>query len=139
LSLHAALPISTDPGETLVTGDGARLGLPEGRSAELIAVGGPAQGNNYPAEQLTFSRRNPVTGDVQTHTIGTSSNASAAQTAELLSRVAGVSANAFTSATLTDLNIEDFSSPLQITINGEELLEYEGGVLSSDVPDPQVD
>lgn len=130
---------SSDPGATRVLGEGARVGLPEGRSAGLQPSGSAAQTNGYPAEQLTFRRLNPDSGDFEQQAVITRANASAAQTAERLSRVPGVSANAFTSATLTDINIDSFASPLQITLNGENLLEYEAGVLSGNVPNPQTD
>lgn len=130
---------SSDPGETRVMGEGARVGLPDGRTAADGILGFAAQSNGYPAEQLTFRRPNPDTGEIEQQAVITRANASAAQTAERLSSVPGVSANAFTSATLTDINIDSFASPLQITLNGENLLEYEAGVLSNKVPNPQTD
>lgn len=128
-----------DPGQTRVIAEGARLGLPENRNAQVLAPGDPALANGYPVEQMRFTLTDPDTGGIRTRTMITNANASAAQTAEQLSRVEGVSANAYTQANLTDITIEDFSSPLQLSLNGENLLEYQGGNLDSAVPNPQTD
>lgn len=130
---------SSDPGERRVSGNGPLMGLPEGRLAHTVGIGGPAQSNGYPAEQLSFNWQNPHTGERVTQAVNTSAGASAAQIAQQLNQVPGVSASAFTSATLSNIRVEDFSSPLQITINGEDLLEYEDGVLSDRVPNPATD
>lgn len=130
---------TTDPGETRVMGEGARLGLPDGRTAQVVAVGGTAQSNGYPVEQMRFRMTDPDTGVTSSQNVVTQPNASAANIADQLSRVAGVSANAYTQATLTDISIEDFNSPLQISVNGESLLEYQGGNLAPGVPNPQTD
>lgn len=129
----------SDPGETRITGDGARLGLPEGRNPQVIAAGGTAQANGYPVEQMRFQNVDPETGAVSTQTVVSRPNGSAAALADQLSRVPGVSANAFTSATITDMSFEDFSSPVQITVNGEALVEYEGGAIAPGVPNAQTD
>ncbi len=139
-----------DIGETRITGNGERLGLPSGRTAQTLTTlpdipGNPmtavstAQSNGYLAEQLRFTTINPETGAVSTRTITTSPGASAAQTATQISALSGVSATAFTTATITDINIAaaDFTPPLQISLNGENLLEYNfsGNSFASDVPD----
>lgn len=129
---------SNDPGETQVIGNGARLGLPENRSAQTLAPTDPPQNNGYPAEQMRFTLTDP-SGSSRTHNLVTGANASAARTAEQLSLVSGVSASAYTQVHLTDISIEDFNSPLQITLNGEALLEYQGGQLNTAVPDPSTD
>src|SRR5690625_106420 len=115
------------------------MGLPEGRLAHTVAFGGPAQSNGYPAEQLSFNWQNPHTGERVTQAVNTSAGASAAQIAQQLNQVPGVSASAFTSTTLSNIRVEDFSSPLQITINGENLLADVDSVLSARVPDPATD
>ncbi|MDO3382609.1 flagellar hook-associated protein FlgK [Gilvimarinus algae] len=125
-----------DPGETIVVGDGARTGLPAGRVAAALSASDPAQANGYPVEQYTFTRVDPQTGSSTTQALVTSPNASAAQTAALISSVPGVSANAYTTASVSDMNIDSFTAPLQITLNGEDLLGYSAGSLSSNVPDP---
>ncbi len=130
---------SQDPGETRITGQGARLGLPDGRMPmSPVTAATPAQSNGYPVEQMIFSLPDPITGLTQTRTLTTTASASAAQTAALLNSVPGVSANAFTTATITDINIDPagFTHPLQISINGEDLLEYTGMNLAQSVPEP---
>ncbi len=128
--------LTRDPGETLVVGNGPRLGLPAGREAQVIPVGAPALPNGYLAEQLRFAITNPETGAVSTQVVTTSANGSAAQLAQQLSNVSGVSANAFTTANITDTRFEDFSDPIQITLNGEDLIPYSGGQPLPGVPIP---
>lgn len=127
---------TTDPGETLVIGNGARTGLPAGRTASALTAINAAQANGYPVEQLTFTYTNPENGLTSSQAVVTSGNATAAQTAALISSVAGVSANAYTTANITDINITDFNAPLQISLNGENLLKYNGGTLDTTVPNP---
>ncbi|HWV13790.1 MAG TPA: flagellar hook-associated protein FlgK [Cellvibrio sp.] len=132
---------STDMGETRVIGNGARLGLPAGvlPSSPVYATT-PAQGNGYTVEQYTFTSTDPATGLSTTKVMTTSANASAAQTAAQMNNIPGVSAHAFTTATITDINIDPaaFTSPLQIHVNGEDIIAYSGGLISSAVPDPSV-
>jgi flagellar hook-associated protein 1 len=68
--------------------------------------------------------------------------ASAAQTAAQLSALPGVSANAITTATITDINFDStaFAPPMQLSVNGENLLEYNysSAAFASDVPNPNV-
>src|SRR5690606_19391868 len=68
-------------------------------------------------------------------------NASAAQTAAMLNGIPGVSANAFTTATITGIDIHpsDFTIPLQITLNNEKLLPVNALDFSENVPDPNAD
>ncbi len=143
---------TTDIGETRVIGKGDRLGLPAGRTAQTATqppdLPGPMtpaslpQSNGYLAEQLNFTYVDPVTGSVTTKTITTASGASAAQTASQISAVSGVSANAYTKATITDINLDTttFAPPLQLSVNGENLLEYDftNTAFGPDVPDPNV-
>ncbi len=130
---------TTDDGETFIEATGARLGLPAGRTAEALIIGAPAQNNGYPVEQLTFNHTDPDSGVTSSQVLITSPNASAIQTAALISSVPGVSANAYTTANITNVNITDFTVPLQISLNGENLLEYTTGALSTDIPDPMLD
>ncbi len=127
-----------DAGATQISGNGQRLGLPNG-IATVQAVGGGAANNQYPAEIYTFTRSDPQTGLVTSQPVTTSFNSSAAETATLLSSVPGVQANAFTDAVITDLNISNFNSPAQIRVNGQALIGYDSGAIASDVPDPNVD
>lgn len=136
---------ATDKGETRIIGNGARTGLPAGRLANPSVLfpanvypASPAQVNGYPVEQYTFSSTDPVNGLVSTQVMATAANASAAQTAAQISNIKGVTAHAFTTATITDVNIDPlgFTSPLQLSINGENLLQYIGSNLAPEVPNP---
>ncbi|MGM8227544.1 flagellar hook-associated protein FlgK [Cellvibrio sp. ARAG 10.3] len=130
---------STDVGETRVMGDGGRTGLPSGRTPANLPIGSlVGQVNAYPAEQYTFVMTNPVTGAVSSQVVTTQANASAAQTAAMLSNISGVSANAMTTAAISDININDFSAPLQISVNGVDLLQYTAGAPDISIPDPTV-
>ncbi len=131
-----------DVGETKIIGRGALLGLPDGRTPLLgVDASTPAQTNGYLAERYSFVTTDPVTGVSTTQNVMTQSGASAAQTASMLNAIPGVSANAYTTASITDINIDPaaFGPPLQITLNGESLIGYEGTALAADVPDPNVD
>lgn len=136
---------SSDIGETRIIGNGSRLGLPDGRSPVVLPNNlSPKQPNGYLAEQLNFTFTDPATGSISTKTLFTTSGASAAQTAAQISALPGVTANAYTTATITDINIvpADFAWPLQLSINGESLLEDDGGIPTPAflpvVPDPNV-
>lgn len=135
---------STDQGETRIVGNGSRLGLPDGRVALVLPNSASTkQSNGYLAEQLNFTVKDPVTGSITTKTLVTSSSASALQTAAQITAIPGVTANAYTSATITDINIlpGDFAVPLQLSINGENLLEDDGGAppaFLTIVPDPNI-
>jgi flagellar hook-associated protein 1 FlgK len=141
-----------DIGETRVIGNGDRLGLPVGRTAQTATqapdLPGPMtpaslpQSNGYLAEQLRFTYVDPATGSVSSKSITTTSGASAAQTAAQISAVSGVSANAYTTATITDINFDaaTFAPPLQLSVNGENLLEYDftNTAFPIEMPDPNV-
>lgn len=130
-----------DKGETRVIGSGARVGLPAGRVAAFpVYASTLRQANGYPAEQYTFTTTDPQTGNVSSQVMTTAMNASAAQTAENMNNIPGVNAHAFTTATITDINIDSaaFTSPLQLSLNGVDLLAYSGGLLSSLVPNPSL-
>ncbi len=141
-----------DIGETRVTGRGDRVGLPAGRLAQTATTppdapgpmlpGSLAQTNGYLAEQLNFSFVDPVTGEVSNRRITTAPGASAAQTAALIGSLPGVSANAYTTANITGIKLDPstFAPPIQISLNGEDLLQYNAGTtdFATDVPDPNV-
>jgi len=134
---------TSDKGETRIIGQGASLGLPAGRtaSAPLYATS-PRQPNNYPAELYTFTTTDKITGQTTSQVMTASSNATAAETAARMNNIPGVSAHAFTTATITDINIDStaFAPPFQISLNGIDLVEYNSaGVISNDVPDPSID
>ncbi len=131
---------STDQGETLVQSGGDLIGLPTGRSP---VVGGGPLTNGYPAEAITITQASNQPGVPDTtNTIFTSFNATARETASQLNNLDGVNATAFTYAEITDTGSLTGSAPLQININGEDLIEYEFDsgsgtfVVASNVPDP---
>lgn len=144
---------STDVGETRVIGTGSRTGLPEGRAPQTLdpfsvppnmpmISSSAGQANGYLAEQLNFTFKDPITGEVSKKTVTTVSGASAMQTAAQISSMPGVSANAYTTATITDINFDPatYAPPLQLSINGENLLAYNPDTtgFAFDVPDPNV-
>lgn len=130
---------ATDAGETRIAGSGARTGLPDGRIPVVLPIGTVAAPvNAYPAEQFTFTTTNRTTGAVSSQVVTTQANASAAQTAALLNNVAGVSVNAFTTAAISNININDFSAPLQFGVNGIDLLPYSAGAPDVSIPDPSL-
>ena len=98
--------------------------------------------NGYPSEVLAISRPSLTPGAAPiTENIFTVPNASARETAELLSSVAGIDANAFNYVALSDYQISR-SAPLQVALNGEALLQYGVDPISGEpvladiVPDP---
>ncbi|WP_049629667.1 flagellar hook-associated protein FlgK [Cellvibrio sp. pealriver] len=133
-----------DIGEHIVVGNGSRLGLPEGRSPQVVtALSDPLAKNGYLAEQLHFTIKDPVTGSLSTRMLTTVPGATAMETAAQISSVSGVSARAFTTATLTDLNLAtaDLAPPTQLYINGQPLIQYNPGntAFHVDVPNYTVD
>lgn len=133
------LVFSDDPGLRIVSGDGASMGLPTGRVATVQAIGGAALPNGYPVEMWRIASTDPISGAISTQTVTPAFNASANTTALMLSNLPGVNANAFTEAVITDTNIASFSAPLQLRLNGQELLPYEAGNIASEVPNPASD
>lgn len=137
------LLFSEDPGETLVQMNGSDIGLPVGSTP---VVGGGALLNGYPAETLTIERPSEVAGATPiTSIVTTSADASARTTASLLNNIEGISANASTYAELSGTSNLSLASPLQINLNGEDLIEYEFDsgsgtfVVASQVPNPATD
>lgn len=140
---------TSDVKETRIAGNGARTGLPAGRTS-IPSLLFPAtvypdtlatkygQPNGYPVEQYTFSRTDPETGLTSSQTMVTSPNASAAETAARINTVPGATARAFTTATITDVNIDPsaFAPPFQISVNGENLIGYSALNIAPDVPNP---
>ncbi|MCP8898630.1 flagellar hook-associated protein FlgK [Gilvimarinus xylanilyticus] len=122
----------TDPGQTLVVGDGAATGL-GGRTAEVYSA---SMDNGYPAERYTFSWQDPVTGTTNTQQVTTDVGASAQQTAARMSAIAGVEVNAHTTALISGNTL---NNSVQISINDTPILEQDGAVLASGVPDPSAD
>ena len=98
-------------------------------------------GNRYPSEIIRISSQSPTTGLTVTSAITTTQNGSARLLASSLSNIPGVTASAQTSLKVDNFNLTRLE-PLQLTLNGEELLEYvtdpSTGVstLATTVPDP---
>lgn len=132
----------TDSGETQVTTQGDFIGLYDGR---YPIVGGGDVNNGYPAEVISFSRPSPVAGASPiVERVITELHASAKDTANLLNNMDGVHATASNYIELSDVENLSLTEPLQISLNGEELIEYDFNsttsmfTLSSSVPDPTV-
>lgn len=101
--------------------------------------------NGYPAERITITRAPQQAGLAPTtHTVFSNLHGSARELASQLSNIPGVEANAFTYASLTDFDLTR-TEPLQVTLNGHELVEYRSGGQQGDrtllqaVPDPATD
>lgn len=138
----------TDPGQTQVTTAGEIIGLPDGSvvvNQALATFDSNLLVNGYPSESISFTRP-PLTpgGQAVSSNIITNKNASAAETAAQLNAVPGVQANAMAYAEITDLNVSN-GDPLQISLNGEVLIEYTTDpmsglpVFASGVPNPTTD
>ena len=101
--------------------------------------------NGYPAERITLTKAPAQAGlPPTTYTVFSNLHGSARELASQLSNIPGVDANAFTYAQMSDFNLSR-NEPLQISLNGHELVEYRaGGVEGSrsmvqSVPDPATD
>ena len=115
----------TDTGQTTVVSNGSDIGLPAANTTN----------NGYDAETLTFTTTDPNTGATSVQAVTTVANASAKTTAATLNNLTGVTANAFSYLEINDINAT-FAAPLQLSLNGEDLVEYDGVALSSTVPNP---
>ncbi len=123
----------TDVGQTTVVSNGTALGLPGGS----VAVAAGTGVNGYPAETFTFTRVDPVTGATTSQNVFSTLNASARATAGVLDNIDGVSATAFNDLELRNLNTSlTLTQPLQITLNGEDLIGQAGGVFDPGIPAP---
>lgn len=99
-------------------------------------------GNGYPAEAITITRPPlSVGGSPVESTVYTAQNATARQIASELGNVPGVDANAFNYLELSNFQFTG-TEPLQIQLNGQDLLEYTVDsvsglpVLDGSIPDP---
>lgn len=136
-----------DPGATFVTSAGDFIGLSAGQQETLFVTGSASPTNNgYPAEVLSFTRPSSVDGGTPTtEQLITGLFSSAKETADMLSNVNGVSATASNYMEITDVENLSLTEPLQITLNGEELIEYAFDsdtstfVISPAVPNPKND
>lgn len=100
--------------------------------------------NGYPAEAITLARAPQTVGGLPiTETVFTKLNASAKEIASTLNNIAGVEANAFNYLSLSNLQVSNVA-PFQLTLNGENLIEYEtdpfgNPMVSPAVPNPQTE
>ncbi|MHA7879501.1 MAG: flagellar hook-associated protein FlgK [Saccharospirillum sp.] len=113
-----------DPGETLVSSWRPRLPQDPTITAGGTSALPPYNGIN--TERFTFSRTDPATGQVtQDPTIITRTGASAAEIAEQLNRVEGVTARAYSEVQLTNFTNSgtpyDPDNPFEIWVNGYEI------------------
>jgi flagellar hook-associated protein 1 FlgK len=122
----------TDIGQTTVVSNGAALGLPAGPA---VAAGTGV--NGYPIETFTFTTVDPVTGATTSQSVFSNLNASARATAGILDNVDGVTATAFNNVEFRNLNTSlTLTNPLQITLNGQNLVDSTAGVFDPQVPAP---
>lgn len=133
----------SDIGETMISTNGDFIGLPDGR---LPIIGGGESNNNYPSELIRFSRPSPVTGASPiVEDVVTPLHASAKQTASVLNNINGVTATASNFIEISNTDNLSLADPLQIGLNGEDLIEYTynstSGLfeLSAGIPDPALD
>lgn len=100
--------------------------------------------NGYPSERIRITHPTAPGEAPVVSTVQTRPNASARQTASELNNIPGVEANAFTRAVISGAQLSH-QSPLQVTLNGTELVEYQPDsvtglpILAPQVPDPQED
>lgn len=100
--------------------------------------------NGYPTEVVTVTHTDPLSGATTTQNAVIPRNASAKQIANAVNNLSGVNASARNAVEISNLQVSR-SEPLQISLNGEDLLEYAFDpstlqpVLSGDVPDPAAD
>lgn len=124
---------SQDPGSTLVAANGASLGV-----GASVAGAGPlaANPNGYPSEAFTITHTDSTTGIQTTQILSSTPNDSAKSIASQLSNLQGVTAIARNSVNLGDFANLTNSSPLQIELNGVDLVEYNGAAVDAAVPNP---
>lgn len=132
----------TDIGETSVQSNGTSIGLPLGRTP---VIGGGTLPNGYPAEAITITQSSTQPGVPPVSlNIFSSINASARETASVLNNVSGVSATASNYMEISDVQNLSLTVPLQINLNGEDLINYEFDagsgtfIIDSNVPDPTI-
>lgn len=97
--------------------------------------------NGYPAEAIAITSPGATPGAKPiTQSLFTQQNATAKEIASALNNIEGVSANAFNYMEISNLRINK-ASPLQLMLNGENLVEYEtdslgNSIVAVDIPDP---
>lgn len=127
---------TSDPGETVIVASGTSLGI---GTVSNGAAPLPVVANGYPSEIYSISQLDPDSGTLTSQVVTTAADASARAIASQLSDVAGVTAIARNEMAVSGFPSLTASAPLQITLNGENLVEYDGLVLDDSVPDPAAD
>ncbi|PTY36783.1 flagellar hook-associated protein FlgK [Saccharospirillum sp. MSK14-1] len=113
-----------DPGETMISSWRPRLPTSATITPDGTSSSPPYNGIN--SERFTFSRTDPVTGEVtEDKTVITPTGASAADIAATLNEIDGVSANAYTQVQLSNFTNSgtpyDPDNPFEIWVNGYEI------------------
>jgi len=124
---------SQDPGATLVAANGASLGI-----GVAVAGAGPlaANPNGYPSETYTVTYTDPVSGAQTIQAMNSSPNDSAKSIASQLSNLQGVTATARNSLMVGGFDSLTNTAPLQIALNGADLVEYNGAAVDASIPNP---
>lgn len=122
-----------DPGGTLVAANGSSLGItaPVTGASPL-----PFEGNGYTSERLTITYTDPKTGAVSQQSVTTGVDDTAKSIASQLSNIPGVTANARNSMSLSGFAGLTATDPLQVSVNGVNLVGYEAGAIDLEMPDP---
>ena len=104
-TVNSLLP--EDPGQRIVTGDGARIGRVPASATNLTTVeiaAGNTPSNGYLGEALTFVATDPTTQQTTTTVVSTPPSGSAASVANSINGVRGVSARAISAVNITALH-----------------------------------
>lgn len=127
---------SQDPGGTLIAANGSALGISAVTTGAAPLAPSP---NGYPSEIMTLLYTDPNTGVTSQQAISTGVDDSAKSIASQLSNMQGVSVNARNSLTIEGFAGLTNTTPLQVNLNGVDLVEYTLGVVDPGVPDPATD
>ncbi len=103
---------ASDPGETII------LSNDDLATTALGLASATAGGNGYPAETISFSTFDPITGSSSISSVTTVAGASARETAALLAAEAGVSASAHNYIDLSGMNLTPAPASVEINLNG---------------------
>lgn len=119
-----------DPGGSTV--------VAEGPAAGALQIG--SAGNGYPEEVLRLQTTDPDTGFIREQQLVVSADESASSIARRLSGLNGVQATAYTSTVLGAFQPGAVGDPLQLSLNGVNLVDPDwvapGAPFAQPVPDP---
>ncbi len=111
---------SENEDENAVITDGTAIGIPVNTSGT----------NSYPAETLTVTTVDSVTGQISSQSITTLANDTAVTSAQALDALTGVSATASTYARISNIRS---SSPMNLSFNGQLLAGTEPNTLADSI------